>query len=881
MLFPLGLKGHLMGAKHRYTILSMMKDEGPSLVEWVAYHNHIGFDNICVYTNNCGDGTDDMLIRLEELGYCKHFRNDVPEGKRPQPNALALGTKNEEAVNSDWILTMDADEFVSVKTEDGTIDSLIKMLPDDVDAIAITWRFFGANDITDWNPGLVIENYTRAAPDMFKKGWGVKTMFKPYDDMKLGIHRPHIKKAKQMPERAKALFEQKWVNGSLNPMPDEFSLSGWRSTKPTLGYEYVELNHYGVKSYEAYLLRRVRGNVNLKEDKYDAAYFSLFNRNEEEVTNVTRHAEPVKKIMAEILADPKMAELQEKALEFHEARVQKLRTTGEYETWVAQLKETTKISIDKLDEVLFVQHLPKEWQAKVKELQAQGVPDKTIAKMIAQTQTAKKGETRQALMAAAGEASVEDSPERAARKARKAAEAATLDNPFLNTPEAAALGVPQMSEDVQKMKALATNTDDEDEDNNPDDPSVVDELGLVPGMSIGEQLRNRVAKIKSPDGTVRTVKITSASIPSSPSKTTTSRVPSPAAVPPMKRATTPQGALSDRMKTPVSQPNGNRTLVSTMKNEGPYVLEWLAYHASIGINKFCIFSNDCTDGTNLLLNRLDQMGIVDHYDNPQGPRMDPQRSAYSRANKMSWVKNSEWVLIVDADEFLNIHVGDGSLDALIEASGEADAISLNWRLMGSCGEKHMDPTQLVSERFTRGSTFEEPENGLVWGFKTMFRPDKFDFFGVHRPKFTKETKRDKSKIIWRNGDGELVGGKIIDKGWRSSKDSLGYKNAQVNHYAIKSREDFLLKRLRGTANSKNKDRIDMEYWDKYDINTNEDTSIDTSAVREIMNDWLSDPDLAGIHRAVLETTRRALEYQLRVDDYQKFVDTGEWKADKE
>ena len=28
-------------------------------------------------------------------------------------------------------------------------------------------------------------------------------------------------------------------------------------------------------------------------------------------------------------------------------------------------------------------------------------------------------------------------------------------------------------------------------------------------------------------------------------------------------------------------------LVSTMKNEGPYLLEWLAYHRAIGIEEFC------------------------------------------------------------------------------------------------------------------------------------------------------------------------------------------------------------------------------------------------------------------------------------------------------
>ncbi len=447
-----------MSPKHKFTILSMMKDEGHSLVEWVAFHKHVGFDNICVYTNDCGDGTDDMLIRLEELGWVKHFRNDVPEDKKPQPNALALATQNPEVTDSEWILTMDADEFLSVKVGRGRIQDLVERMDDKADAIAITWRFFGANDVTSWNPGLVIENYTHGAPDMFKKGWGVKTMFRPYEDMKLGIHRPHIKKAKQLPENAKRMFDQLWLNGSGDPMPDEFSLSGWRSTKPTLGYDLVELNHYAVKSYEAYLLRRVRGNVNNKPDKYNEAYFALFDRNEKEETNVLRHARGTRKKMEQILADPEMRRLQDQALAFHEARMEKLHATGEYEHWLNELKDASKIPLDKLDEVLFIQHLPKQWQEKVKEMQAQGVPDKTIAKMISQTQTAKKGETRQALLAAAGEKPEEKLD--ANQMSKKDKNKASLDdNPFINTPEAAALGVPLKQERAQKI-ALAAQVGD-------------------------------------------------------------------------------------------------------------------------------------------------------------------------------------------------------------------------------------------------------------------------------------------------------------------------------------------------------------------------------------------------------------------------------------
>ena len=85
-------------------------------------------------------------------------------------------------------------------------------------------------------------------------------------------------------------------------------------------------------------------------------------RNEEENLNVTRHARGTKRRMAQILSDPIMRDLQDKALEFHANRVEMLRKSGEYDQWVKDLKEASEIPLDKLDEVLFVQHLPKEWQ---------------------------------------------------------------------------------------------------------------------------------------------------------------------------------------------------------------------------------------------------------------------------------------------------------------------------------------------------------------------------------------------------------------------------------------------------------------------------------------------------------------------------------------
>lgn len=53
-----------------------------------------------------------------------------------------------------------------------------------------------------------------------------------------------------------------------------------------------------------------------------------------------------------------------------------------------------------------------------------------------------------------------------------------------------------------------------------------------------------------------------------------------------------------------------RFLITTcMKDEGPFIIDWLAWHKSIGIQDFVIFTNDCTDGTDILLDQLEDPGL--------------------------------------------------------------------------------------------------------------------------------------------------------------------------------------------------------------------------------------------------------------------------------
>ena len=372
-------------AASQFTILTMMKDEGPFLLEWVAFHRLIGVDAIWVYSNACRDGSDAMLDRMAEMELVHHLPQDVPAGRAPQPNALTLGQKNQALCDTSWLIVMDADEFIHVKTGDGRLPDLIAACPSDTQGVAITWRMMGSNGHVEAFPGPVLTSYTQGAPDGFRKGWGVKTLFQPFDQMKLGIHRPTVKAAKRDPARMQALQELVWVNGSGQRMPPAFMADGWRGSAATVGRDLVELAHFATRSIESYVLRGDRGNVNLKPDKYDPTYFAMFDRNEERHDGLTKWAAPVAGLVADWLLDADLARLAEQSRAWHVSRLEKLRQSPEITRRIAALRAAGDVPYAELDQLLFTQPLAPQGKRAVADLRAKGVPDAEIAQIVARS----------------------------------------------------------------------------------------------------------------------------------------------------------------------------------------------------------------------------------------------------------------------------------------------------------------------------------------------------------------------------------------------------------------------------------------------------------------------------------------------------------------
>ena len=291
----------------------------------------------------------------------------------------------------------------------------------------------------------------------------------------------------------------------------------------------------------------------------------------------------------------------------------------------------------------------------------------------------------------------------------------------------------------------------------------------------------------------------------------------------------------------------NVTIVTAMKNEGPFLLEWLAHHSAIGIETFLVYSNDCADGTDSMLDHLAALGLVHHRTNSyREGNLRPQHAAFRAAESEDVVRNSDWLLTLDVDEFINIHAGTGHLNDLFNAVPDANLIAMTWRLFGNSGVREY-ADRPVTKQFTKCAAPFTPRPYQAWGFKTLFRNDgTFRKLGVHRPRGMNVDRQN--HVRWVNGSGQYLPPNMWKNGWRSSSDSYGYDLVTLNHYAVRSADSFLVKRERGRVNHVDRDQ-GTGYWFRMNHNMVEDRSIQRrdDATQKELAKLLADPVLANLH----------------------------------
>ena len=235
------------------------------------------------------------------------------------------------------------------------------------------------------------------------------------------------------------------------------------------------------------------------------------------------------------------------------------------------------------------------------------------------------------------------------------------------------------------------------------------------------------------------------------------------------------------------------TVCAIAKNEGPYFEEWIEWHRSLGVEKFYIYDNESTDNTKEILTPYIETGLVEYN---FWPGMKQQLPAYDDCLEKHRI-DARWIAVIDLDEFIK-PIKDKTITEFLKRFEDFSAVEINWLVYGSGGAKTKQIGGVV-ERFKQHSNFDHEANRHV---KSIVDPRRvFSFIGCH-------------EVARASGYTADSHGNVVEKHFRDREPQQDV--IRINHYAVKSYEEFLQKRARGRARALN--TRDLGYFGWLDLN---------------------------------------------------------------
>ena len=225
----------------------------------------------------------------------------------------------------------------------------------------------------------------------------------------------------------------------------------------------------------------------------------------------------------------------------------------------------------------------------------------------------------------------------------------------------------------------------------------------------------------------------------------------------------------DKLKFPYTL-----AITAIMKNEGPYLKEWLDYHILVGVDKFYLYDNDSTDNTKEILKPYIERGIVDY---TYWPGKVQQINSYiDSLNKHSF--ETRWMAIIDLDEFIVPVEHDTVPEYLDTLPKHFAELVIGWEQYGSSGHIHK-PDGLLIENYKHHAL-------KSWGVKSIVNPRLV--CEVHNPHI-----HDIAGFIIDENGKKL--GRII----QTEDRNITTHKIRVNHYVTKSFDEYIARMNQGSA----------------------------------------------------------------------------------
>lgn len=238
------------------------------------------------------------------------------------------------------------------------------------------------------------------------------------------------------------------------------------------------------------------------------------------------------------------------------------------------------------------------------------------------------------------------------------------------------------------------------------------------------------------------------------------------------------GAKERSLSAPVVADPDRRgiALVAIVKDEAPYISEWIAFHANLGVRSIYIYDNGSTDQTVSLVEGLKLLADVRVVPWMNfGRHIRIQTAAYNHA-VANFGRHYRWMMFLDIDEFVFPKQG-GDLNETMAIYEGIPAVSLPWQMFGPCGHR-LRPDALVIEAYRERAVFP-PTNASLLNYKTIADPTAIKWAHTHYSE------------LW-DDDGAMFN----DAGqrfWRSDRFNIAHATAerlQLNHYFTRSYEEF-------------------------------------------------------------------------------------------
>ena len=264
-------------SQRRVGVAAVMRQEGPYVLDWVAWHRLLGFETL-IADNGGTDSQSEILQRLHACGHIVRldFRAITRKPQVPAYNALI---RTALRLGIDYLGFLDADEFFEPLSETSWQGAGARTVADAFAAsksvtVAFNWMCFGDSMLPAPAIAPVTERFTWAA----RQNSELNLAFKSFCDVTGACQiLDSLPGSRLHPHGVELHPRNCWHDGGPLRIGRGFGGSA------EVSWKTARIRHYVIKTFPEFQSGKVLrggGDKSRFEARYDRAFFDAHNRNE-------------------------------------------------------------------------------------------------------------------------------------------------------------------------------------------------------------------------------------------------------------------------------------------------------------------------------------------------------------------------------------------------------------------------------------------------------------------------------------------------------------------------------------------------------------------------------------------------------------------------